>query len=329
MEPCVGVVHDTMYFIPAIVNSICIIFLGLLLIQFLRNINFQNKESVSRLDLLCITMQIIGLIFLLSDCMKYTIGPHLNWANNNPSFCKYGRFIIIPHILSYMCLLNIMIMKIKYAFDGSLAEVSNITIKTLYLTSNISIISIMTCYSLFLPGSCVADWYPNDIHITNALTVCIAAGSTGTSGYTPATTILMGILALVIVVFNSILAYLFIRKLKIVINATKSVDIDNNNNTFTREVKAVMVKTAITAVSASGTSSLIWIIGILLQRDAYFLFHIDVFWNCLMVTLMFKFNDKYYKMLCGVCARCANSQPPKLEKTRSTSQSTVEVTNAK
>lgn len=80
------------------------------------------------------------------------------------------------------------------------------------------------------------------------------------------------------------------------------------------ELKWLMMKLSILtliATTSTMTSYMLWMWAVL--PIGVVLLYLDVFVNCLAIGLMFKYNEKWYKLLCKCCIAMSYQRDPSNE----------------
>jgi len=124
---------------------------------------------------------------------------------------------------------------------------------------------------------------------------------------------------LLVAVINIFMMFMFTLKLR-------SVLIDANvNECGNKEVNSLIVKVYILSLFGSISTIVLWILWMFTDGDAVLLY-LDLFVNCLVIGLMFKYNRKIYAPLCKccifVCHRVQRTRLQELKMVESISNST-------
>eukprot|EP01084_Bolivina_argentea_P169902 294466_1 len=274
----------------AVINSMVSLLVISLLIQTI--FHAHKKKKLTKIVGFTIGFQTTLLIFLFSDSMKYVIGSHLNWVENK-SFCRYcSTFIAIPGMIFYLLLLNVLMFRLIGAFQGSAVALTSKGTQILFAIINIPYIcGVLSLPFLWWSNSCIMHWNPVD-NSSNTQPLHVCMGDQINISIVPK--IILYLLYFHVIAFNIILTGICVYKLQKILKESK-VDYS---------MQYVMVKITVLAVSGSSASLFSWLVFILLpDRNGYCLLYIDMFWNSLMIVLMFEYNKKYYSLLCKPCIK--------------------------
>eukprot|EP01084_Bolivina_argentea_P011620 21718_1 len=289
-------VFDGSYFTRAIVNGFCILFITTILFHSIFHIHKQCHWK-KPMAIMTVSMQTVSFIYLVTECLKTTVGSFLDWAQND-LFCGYIWIAQILKYISFLLMLNIMLYKLKMSFVDSIYELSKTSFNILFSMINIAVICGVTLYFSFAPV-CLRTWIPYDLNVQHQLSYCVTSHNIAYAFY-----FLLFVL-LCIIVFNIVFGISFSLKLKKILK--------NGGKDY--EIQYVMIKNTIITLSASISTLITWLVwGFGGWDNLYFMLYIDLVWNCAMISLYFKHNDKYFRKGCTSCIKCCVSDQQLLSK---------------
>jgi len=243
-----------------------------------------------------ITLQLIGIYWSLIDLLRFVIDPHTDLMQSNHVLCSvvaYSPKIIV--IIYYGIYLHHVFYRLDVTFKNSCLELSKTSKLVLSFVLYIPLISMPTLYLVFLSPKCVWTWHPRDFPQWSHMAFCDA----------PITHQFAGVVISIGIVWvclgNLLFGTIFSIKLKKMLRAREGPEAIH-----TFKIKAVMVKNTILVSCASLFTLCNWIGWVVVAAPSGLgstLLYLDVLLNVVLVSLMFKYNEKYYKLLCRCCIR--------------------------
>eukprot|EP01083_Nonionella_stella_P079603 218518_1 len=240
-----------------------------------------------------LSLQIVGLCWTINDVLSRVIDPHTLILRNNIG-CYIAAYIpkVVPGVFYGLYFYQI-VFRLEASFGDSFLAMS----KTTTIILKLLIIPIVTgpiWIILLSDGACVRPWKPLDVpswydrpepyqfaycHLimrSEAVIVLLLTVLWGGS-------------------INIIYGIVYILKLRVLLSPAM-----NESTTYLTFVyKSLIVKNAILTITGTITTLSCYVLWISLSFTSGL--YIDLFVNCLMIGLMFKYNSKLYKRLCKCC----------------------------
>ena len=272
---------------------LCIIFQISLLftsIYQLLRLNTAQINAVIKISqktkILYILLQCIGLIWTISDLLRVLIDPFTRFLRLSLA-CDIVA--VIPHIipvLFYLVYLYQVFVRLETSLTNSYLQISRTNV---YILNSLIFIPIISTYVVFITlsigkSACFHPWNPSDLlKVSDKFGYCaFPLDDTGL--------IFAGMFVSYIVILNIMLATIFATKLKKLLS-----DHDDNEDTKIH-LKILIVKNTILSVTGSITTIICWF-GWYLTNFGILLY-IDLCVNCMVIGLMFRYNDMWYKRFC-------------------------------
>ena len=262
----------------------------------------QNPRRNSlKLRVSSIILQILALLWLISDLFRFVIDPVTSYISNHSILCNILSYIpqIIPSIFSCIFLYHIL-LRLYISFKGSHLALCKFTYHTCLILITIPHIIHLILFHYFNKNShcCLISWQPMDgilinqqfiqhcdVRINDKAQMILISG----------------------IIWHCMLymyfCLVFTRKLLQLLSTNpKTHDIEEIKWKF----KSLIVKNCI--LSTLGAVSTLF--GYFLWISTYkmgfgvVLLHIDMFINCTVIILMFDYNEKWYKSCCKLCIYC-------------------------
>ena len=283
----VEIISGYLYYEPAVLIPIFIMLHLLLLshtiyheVKGRRNGSFENISIRARV--FYIMIQIIGIYWLFDDLFRLVIDPYVPVLKNN-YLCDIAGYSpkIIPGPFYGVYLYQIL-FRLDQAFTDSFLAMNKITIYLFQLCIIPIAIGPMVFLSVYdHPHVCIQSWEPLDVSAT--LKYCKLPITALTSYCIIAALIFITIL-------NIIFGAIFTVKLHSLLSG------NHENEKIKFKFKALIVKNCILTLTGSVTSVTMYALYIMFDVGAFLYF--DIFINCLVIGLMFAYNDDYYKRCC-------------------------------
>lgn len=243
-------------------------------------------------------MQTIGLLWYIHDIFKEGIISHFgSTLAHNYWLCfltGYGDKIF-PFLFYGMLILQLL-LRLKLTFQDTGQVLSNCRFRLLFMVYVLPLSVFLTLWLIFLPSPCLVEWEPIDYNHT--LYNCYSTYHSST----PATSVAYIGIPWVLLT-NICFGLLFSIKLNRVVKAmavTLDSNMVSNTNKRLNGVKHIMFKNTILTIAISISTLVAWI-GFFMYPLLDILIYIDIFLNCLFLTLMFKYNDYIYDRVFKVC----------------------------
>eukprot|EP01084_Bolivina_argentea_P238406 400529_1 len=273
---------------------IFIIFQLLLLIHtlFYEYKYYQEKRKIINSNIsvriLFILLQICGLYWTFIDLLRFIIDPNTFMLRNNIGCALVAHSPKIAPIIYYTIYLHIILLRLKLSFKDTYVAIHKCTFIILLSIIIIPFISFFILLYLISEPYCVWKWTPVDFDMT--LTFCDIYTSNKMR-------LLTGSGVCWIIGTNIILNAILCMKLRIFL---KKMD---HKSSF--KLKSLKIRNCILTIIASFSTLLTWccwlILGNILPFSVTFVLYFDVWFNCIILSLLFKHNDYYYKKLCKYC----------------------------
>lgn len=221
----------------------------------------------------------IYLIYSTIHCTSLNIS-NLQQISLNGRFC-----IIIASVL----LINFFLFKLKLTFEGSAYAtnkcIQNILFGFLYISNFI----LMVIYIIYTKTPCIYQLFAWDYGKDIFMCVDHFQGYAGLA--------LFAIFGLNLA-YNILLGFMFVYKLHRVLESMKH---QNRFDQHTLEMEELIIKNTLIYIATLCTTLISYILWFMDIFDVNFTIHFDALFNCIMIALMYKYNDKYYLCLCGFC----------------------------
>ena len=277
----------------AIPIPLCIILHIILFIHGNINVRHLKKHNVVwTIPFLFTVLQLLAIIMDINEFFRLVIGSrwYIYWFNN-PIYCYISS--VLSRILTpifYMVLLNILIIRLKISFEDSMFALSNCLYRIMMTGTYFFGIMFMI---VVLTGNppCIREYYANDIKQTLFFCRVNIEGSRAMFIY-------FGFLS--IVTYNVVLGYLFVNKLRKVINHSNAVHHSSRQNL---KIQHVMIKNTVLMIFTSLSTLLAYLMYTNVNGTT-FLLYFDYLFNCIMIALMYNYNDKHYQCCCKLCIKC-------------------------
>ena len=299
MESCTDIYGDkwdirTRPYLPnAVVVPTIICFQSSLLFHSLYHEikHHHNKESQKiflQQRILYIVLQLTGLYWTILDLFRFVILPTRINCNAIEAYSPK----ILP-ILYYLIYLYQIFLRLNTSFKGSYLELSK---RNLYILGGFVNIPIIIGNIIFFTITrdtrpCVATWKPADFQFDDDLQYCIfPVVVLNYSGEMDGASALAFIFLFAwIPAMNLLIGVIFSIKLN------KLLSHHEANGDINFEYRSLIIKNSILSLLGSISTLVTYALGFTI--DFIFLY-LDVFLNCLVIGLMFKYNNKWYKICC-------------------------------
>ena len=240
-------------------------------------------------------IQIIGLLWFIHDLFKEGIISHFgSILVNNYWLCfltGYGDKVF-PFLFTGMLILQLL-LRLKLTFQDTAHALTTFRFRLLFMMSVSPFSVFLALWLIYLSPPCWVEWEPADYEHT--LHACVTSYH---SSMVAKSVAYIGILWVLIT--NVCFGLLFSIKLNQVVNAMRMMANNCSTNKRLNGVKHVMLKNTILTIAIS-ISTLIAYIGFFIHPVLDVLIYIDIFLNCLFLTLMFKYNDYIYGRIFKIC----------------------------
>ena len=235
-------------------------------------------------------MQLIAIIWNINEFMKQCItSRYYKWWFDNPFYCYFASMssrVLVPTF--YILLETLLLFKLRISFQTSFHPLPKKCFYILAIILYSALIILVVALFTFGRSVCEATVYYADINEYVYKCIHIIDGIALYASYYG-----LG----VIFFFNAILGYIFVSKL----NAT-SKEMRRRDSDALLPLYDVMIKNTILALTLCLSTLISWILWFMTDYfDGFgnFFIFVDVFFNCLMIELMYFYNEKWYKLLCG------------------------------
>eukprot|EP01083_Nonionella_stella_P060633 158245_1 len=272
-----------------------------LLLQFLLLYNtITNYQALKKIDIkirfLYFSMQIATILFLLIELLKNVILPHDIRNSSSQFYCNMASYNPMICILSYFLLLLYLFYRLDFTFKGSVYRLSKFSRIFLSLFLCVPPLSSIVIFPILADDACIWDWHPFDLNEPNLYLCATDYSSDNQAIYVVYVCLVWD------VVMNIIIAVLFYRKLKQILDGAGG----SRANRHTMQTKRLMMKNTILTMCCVVSTLISWILWLVFNLLTYgkCIVYLDLWINGVCIALMFKFNEKYYKMMCGRCTKC-------------------------
>ena len=254
--------------------------------KYRNHASFQKISKSSRT--LYIVLQIIGLSWTLFDSFRFVIDPVALILRNNIGCDIVGTapyYIIGPYYAVY---LYQILLRLQASFRDSILEIPSYLMIILKLLIIIPVIIGPIIFYILTQNeyTCllVAESSANNLSFCHLPT-------------TPQSAILLIVAVIYIILLNAIFASIFTVKLNSILS-----DDYRKDETAKFKFKSLIIKNGILTITGSISTMAAYILWLTPILDlGYFFLYFDLFLNCLVIGLMFKYNEKWYKKCCRCC----------------------------
>ena len=244
-------------------------------------------------------LQLCGLYWIIIDILRFLIDPYFQFLQNNSLSCgiaAYSPKIIV--IIYFAIYLHQILLRLELSFRGSHLALSRNSIIVLSFFILIPTIIVPTAFFSALNSDnvpCVWKWSPIDITVPSDFAVCDYY-NTGLASN------IIGIGIIWIVLANITIGAIFGCKLKRVLRNG-----GDNDPKSSFKLKSLIIKNTILTTLGSVSTLFNWFAWLILTPltgVGIFFLYFDVWFNCLCLALMFRYNENSYKQLCKYCIKC-------------------------
>ena len=254
------------------------------------------KDQISKtLIYLYISLQIIAVIWSILNLLRFGITPPSLNTVSNRIYCTISAYNSrLFTFLFYSIVLIIILLRLDTAFKGSFFEIRPSIIK--FLTWYI-IISVFLCtviymfFSAIFGHACIWEWHAPDHQDT--LYVCTTPQNQWTQ-LTIYISLVWGIS------LQIVFGLMFTIKLKRVLQCGQRGNVEDEN------IKKLIIKQTLLSVLTIISTLTLFVLWLTFSDGAVFYF-LDQILNVIFIGLMFKYNERYYLLCCGICIKCIKS----------------------
>eukprot|EP00484_Ammonia_sp_Unknown_P020153 CAMPEP_0197035636 /NCGR_PEP_ID=MMETSP1384-20130603/13377_1 /TAXON_ID=29189 /ORGANISM="Ammonia sp." /LENGTH=355 /DNA_ID=CAMNT_0042465721 /DNA_START=126 /DNA_END=1193 /DNA_ORIENTATION=- len=267
--------------------------------EYTKRSNGQHNQIKLALRVCYLIIQIVGLYWTFIDLLRFVIDPHTLMLRNNVG-CQITAYSpkLIPSVF-YGCYLFQILFRLQNSFKDSFLAVRKGTFWSILILNAFFLIAAPLLILMFNERTsvCVYTWHPADsalVPLTTPLSFCgIQLGGTGN--------LILVVGFLWVAVMNIAFGIMFSVKLH---KLMSSASVANGGTVHFKLSSLILKNSILTLIGATSTllSYALWITN-LLGVGAVFLYT-DLLVNCLMIGLMFEYNEKYYKLCCKCCIVC-------------------------
>eukprot|EP01083_Nonionella_stella_P192734 712248_1 len=240
-----------------------------------------------------IALQVTGFYFTLIDLLRYVLDPYTHFAQNNASSCSLLAYSPkVSSIIYYGLYLISILLRLETSFRGSAYAINRTTyiLLALFIILPGIIAPIVFFVSVRDIEPCVWKWTPSDMQVPDNFAFC-DFHSDAAANLAP----MFGVIWIVIA--NIVYGVIFTVKLNAVLTLSEGA---SGSSTFA--LKSLIIKNTILTVAGSVSTLINWMLWFANVGISFL--YLDIWFNCVIISLMFKYNDKYYKRLCKVCIVC-------------------------
>eukprot|EP01084_Bolivina_argentea_P310171 536672_1 len=251
----------------------------------------KRQKVPTTLPLLFTVIQITVIIWDFNALLKGLPSKDYSHWFHNKLYCLYTS--VISRIITPFCavlLFTLLLFKLKISFQDSVFEVSKSTFYILVGSLYVPMSILMITYWIVKNPVCIKEFHAWDIN--ESIFQCSANDFRGKALY-----INFGILG-IIIIYNALLGFLFVYKLH---QALK------NMTQNTEDIEMLMLKNTILTVATTVSSLISYLVWFTDPLDVNFIVHLDGLINCIMIAMMYKYNNKYYVCMCGFCIKCCRN----------------------
>ena len=277
---------------------------GLLIHTLYNERNIRQKRKTSRkkgkywlsLRILFLALQCIGILETVNTLMRLVIDPPLQTFQDTIicDIVAYYPKISLP--IYYAIYLMQILLRLHLSFKDSSLELSKMSVIMLSLLIIVYAIATPLSVLIYVDDSCLWRWEPSDIVTDHTFAFC------STPNIDPINMcIIVGLIW--IAVTNIIFGAIFTIKLRKAMKLGR-VGISGDDPTKNLRLHALVVKNSILTLVGSVSTLTNWSMFVVTQKitggNGIFVF-LDLYINCVVVALMFRYNARYYKMCCKCC----------------------------
>mmetsp|Transcript_14678 Transcript_14678/g.13178 ORF Transcript_14678/g.13178 Transcript_14678/m.13178 type:complete len:462 (-) Transcript_14678:219-1604(-) len=308
MDPGEGYCEQKTFVVPYLEYAVFIpIFLVLQLLLLIYTIHKEYKKEKYLQDVSIvvrfsfIALQLSGIYWSIIDLLRFVIDPQQGLMQNNEALCSivaYSPKIIV--IIYYGVYLHQIFYRLDVSFKHSALELSKTSKVSLSCLLYIPMTAIPVTFFIFSSKRCIWVWSPVDFPQWKHMAFCDVP-ITGIGGLIITTGILWVCIA------NLIFGAVFAHKLRTMLSARQRRGSGHSATSIhTFKLKSVMIKNTILVCFASLSTLVNWIGWWTLAAPnglGATLLYFDIFINMMLVSLMFRYNETYYKKLCSCCIK--------------------------
>lgn len=303
IEICEQQPYQAVYWLEVGYLPIFFIIQLLLFIHTIYKMLTLNEQISKTLLYLYISLQIIAVIWSILNLMRFAITPSSLDTVSNPTYCIISAYNSrLFTFLFYSIVLLIILLRLDGAFKGSAFEIKPSITKflTYYILVSffLTLLIWMFFSALFVPA-CIWEWDAPDYKDT--LYVCTTPQNQWTE-LTIYISLVWGIS------LQIVFGCMFTIKLKKVMQCGIGANVEDQG---IRNLSTKQTLLSVSTIISTLTLFILWL-GIVDGAVFYFL---DQILNVIFIGLMFKYNEKYYLICCGICVKCIKSYgaPNKVE----------------
>eukprot|EP01084_Bolivina_argentea_P238255 400272_1 len=257
----------------------------------------QFKQTRLSIRITFVALQLCGFYFTFIDLIRFVIDPYVKFAQQSNFMCALiaysPKVISIVYFAIYLCQ---VLFRLEASFRGSFLAISKRYFLSLAVFILIPSIIVPSSFLILVDKPCIWKWDPIDIQTNNEFGFC----DLHTEGMANA---IIGIGIIWIVITNIIYGFIFGSKLYKVLRSKRS----NDDITGSFRLKSLIIKNTILTTTVTISTLVNWFMWLYFSSvigvGICFLYF-DMWFNCLVIGLMFSHNDKYYKKLCKPCIIC-------------------------
>ena len=267
--------------------------------------SYKKHEEITRTKLSIrisyVLLQLSAVYWFINDINRFLLDPFFKYVQKQEIFCgwvAYSPKIII--ILYFALYLHQILLRLQLSFRSSTLALSKRTIIMLGIFIIIQALGFPIAFFLLLNADnkpCIWKWKPIDISSSinsEQFAVCDYV-NTGWSS------LIIGLGVIWIVIVNITIGAIFGVKLNKVLKHSS----EDKKSSF--KLKSLIIKnTILTAFGSISTlfNWFLWLISAPMTGIGISFLYLDVWLNCLLLALMFKYNENHYKLLCKPCIWC-------------------------
>ena len=263
----------------------------LLFVHTMARVDFKNDKEWWQKKGLYLAMQVVALLWIMNYTVRNILDPHLNIIRGNIWCQILPHFSIFLPAMFYCLYLHQILNRLVLSFHDSMFELSSRTIAI--LRALILFIPITSTAMLLEENDvvCVGSWSAPDLH--QSLSVC----SIASDNFVITQYYIVHGFVLLIIALNIILGVMFTAKLTKLVAMTKQIHSADSAKHL--KFEALIKKNNLLTVIG-------WIyttIGFAVYRVLHVGLPVvvDCLVNVILVGLMLKRNEWYYKRLCAPC----------------------------
>eukprot|EP01084_Bolivina_argentea_P194130 333042_1 len=250
-----------------------------------------------------IALQLIALYWLIIDFIRLTIDPLTSTPQQQANSIGCDLMAWSPKILPliyYFTYLYQVLLRLELSFKGSFLAFNK---RTIFILSLCIFVPLGLLPPFFFianknQSTCIGHWKPMDFSSmhkeNNPLTYCgLEISSIGN--------IILILGVLLVTTANIVFGLMFSIRLK------KLLSMNKGNKNISFKFKGLIIKNSILTLCGTISTVLSYMIWIALAMSGHgvgaSLLYADLIVNCVVIGLMFNYNDKAYKKLCSYCIR--------------------------